>query len=56
MARGLSRQGEQSLDEDEFLDVEKIPLGDAIQMVMDNRIPDSKTQIAILKAAKMLGI
>lgn len=41
---------EQRLDEGEFLDVIKIPLENAYQMVMDNQIPDAKTQIAILKA------
>lgn len=40
---------EQSLDEDEFLDVEKIPFREALQMVLDDKYPDAKTQIAILK-------
>lgn len=40
----------QNLDEDEFLDVVKIPLDKAVEMVMENKIPDSKTQTAILKA------
>ncbi len=39
----------QSLDEDEFLDVEKIPFREALQMVLDDKYPDAKTQIAILK-------
>ena len=42
--------GEQSLDEDEFLNVEKIPLQKAVDMVMKNEIPDGKTQSLILKA------
>lgn len=41
---------EQRLDEGEFLDVIKMPLEKAYQMVIDNQIPDAKTQIAILKA------
>ena len=49
MARGLTF-GEQELDDGEFIDVVKIPLDKAYQMVMDNEIPDSKTQLAILKA------
>ena len=49
MARGLSR-GNQNLDSDEFLDVEKIPLESAVDMVMNGEILDSKTQIAILYA------
>lgn len=41
---------EQHLDADEFVDVVKIPFAEAIKMVMNDEIPDSKTQIAILKA------
>lgn len=55
MARGLHFE-KQNLDPDEFLDVEKIPLADAVQLVMDGRIRDGKTQIAILKAARILNI
>lgn len=39
----------QKLDEGEFLDIEKIPLEKAVEMVMANEIPDAKTQIAVLK-------
>lgn len=56
MARKLSSPKGQSLDEDEFLDVEKLPLSQAVQQVMDGEIKDSKTQIIILKAARLLGI
>ena len=42
-------------DEGEFLEVEKIPLKTLVDMVMDGKIPDSKTQIAILKAEKILS-
>ena len=52
-ARGLEFS-EQDLDDDEFLDVVKIPLDDAVEMVMDGRIKDSKTQIVILKAALLM--
>ena len=38
-----------SPDEDEFLDVLKIPLEKAVEMVLSNEIKDSKTQTAILK-------
>lgn len=55
LARGLSYE-KQSLDPDEFLDVEKMPLSEAVKLVMEGKIPDGKTQIVILKAAKMLGI
>ena len=42
---------EQNLDEDEFLEVERIPLKKAVEMVLNNEIPDSKTQVGILKTA-----
>ena len=47
--------GEQSLDEDEFLEVEKIPLDKAVEMIMNNEIEDAKTQIAILKVKVLLS-
>ncbi len=55
LAKGLTFTA-QSLDPDEFLDVERIPLSEAVAQVMDGTIRDGKTQIAILKAARMLGI
>lgn len=42
-------------DEDEFLDVIKMPLAKAHEMVLNNEIPDSKTQIVILKAMNILN-
>lgn len=42
---------EQNLDEDEFLNVERIPLSKAVEMVLNNEIPDGKTQAAVLKMA-----
>ena len=47
-AKGLSFVG-QELDSDEFLNVEKIPLKQAVKMVLDGEITDAKSQIAILK-------
>ena len=55
LAKGLVK-GERHLDEDEFLDVELIPLTDLVKQVMAGQIPDAKTQIAILKAAVHEGI
>ena len=43
------------MDEDEFLNVFEIPLDEFVDMVMRGEVPDSKTQIAILKAARLLG-
>ena len=42
-------------DEDEFLEVEKIPLSTLVDMVMNGEIKDSKTQICILQAHKLLS-
>lgn len=54
MATGLSFE-QQQLDDDEFLDVVKVRLEDAVEMVMNGELPDAKTQCAILKAARILG-
>ena len=48
LATGLSF-GKTHLDEDEFLDVLRIPLEKAVQMVLAGEIKDAKTQIAVLK-------
>ena len=54
LARGL-HYGARKLDEGEFLDVEKIPLQKAAEMIMNNEIGDAKTQIAILKTKLLLA-
>lgn len=43
----------QKLDEDEFLNVEKIPFSKALEMVMSGEIKDGKTQAIVLKLAVM---
>lgn len=40
---------EQKLDEDEFLNVFTMPLQDAVSDVLAGKIPDAKTQTALLK-------
>jgi ADP-ribose pyrophosphatase len=55
MAKGLHK-GERHLDADEFLDVYSVPLKDLVEDVMSGRISDAKTQVCILKAARILGI
>lgn len=47
--------GEQQPDEDEFLNVEKIPLNKAVEMVLNNQLPDAKTQITVLKLNALLN-
>lgn len=50
LAQGLE-QGQANLDEGEIIDVVKILFSDALDMVMQGRIADAKTSIAILKLA-----
>ena len=40
-------------DEGEFLEVEKIPLEEAVDMVMRGEIPDGKTQTLVMRVAEM---
>lgn len=49
LAEGITF-GERELDYDEFLDVELVPLGELVDLVMSGDIKDAKTQVAILKA------
>ena len=46
-------QGENKLDEDEFLETEWVHIDKLCDMVMDGEIPDSKTQTAILKVWRL---
>lgn len=46
--------GNTDLDEDEFLNLEKIPLEKAVEMVLTGEIKDAKTQTAILKLKFLL--
>ncbi len=52
LAEGLSF-GDRELDEDEFLDVELIPLKELYEMVMRAEIEDAKTAVAVLKTYAM---
>jgi ADP-ribose pyrophosphatase len=46
--------GKTDFDDDEFLEVQRIPIEQAVQMVMNNEIFDAKTQVLILKTAQLL--
>ncbi|MDR0884010.1 MAG: NUDIX hydrolase [Oscillospiraceae bacterium] len=48
-------EGEATPDVDEFLEVERIALADAVQMVLSGEIADGKTQTAILKINAILS-
>lgn len=51
-AEGLTL-GEQSLDEDEFLDVTKMPLDECVNRIMSGEIKDAKTIVAIFKLKEL---
>lgn len=53
LATGLSF-GDACPDDDEFLEVERLPLKTAVDMVLTNQIPDAKTQVAVLKTYCLL--
>jgi ADP-ribose pyrophosphatase len=46
--------GDTDFDDDEFLQVERIPMDKAVEKVMNNEIPDAKTQVLVLKTARLL--
>ena len=50
----IGELGEAKPDEGEFVNIEKIPLDRAVEMVLNNQVPDAKTQIAVLKTAMLL--
>ena len=54
LAEGLTF-GDRDLDEDEFLEVEKIPLTELYESVLNGEIEDAKTQIAIMKVHALRG-
>ena len=55
LARGL-HMGEQSLDEGEFLNVERIPFDELYRRCMDGDVDDAKTVTAVLKAKLLLNL
>ena len=52
LAKGL-HQDKQKLDEDEFLEAFTVPFEKALEMVMNGEIEDAKTQLALLKTARL---
>ncbi|MBO6232274.1 MAG: NUDIX hydrolase [Ruminiclostridium sp.] len=54
LAKGLHKD-KQKLDEDEFLEAFTVPFDKAVEMVMNGEIEDAKTQLALLKASRLLG-
>lgn len=55
LAVGLKKTS-QRLDDDEFLNVYRVPLREMLKRIMNNEIADAKTVMGIMKAAVKLGI
>ena len=53
LAEGLTF-GDRDLDDDEFLNTTRIPLATLVEDVMEGRITDGKTQVAVLKVNEIL--
>jgi ADP-ribose pyrophosphatase len=51
MATGLNRVGEVELEHDEFVESEPVSLSDALHMIANGKIVDSKTVCALLFVA-----
>lgn len=51
IAKGLHME-KQELDDDEFLNIEAVPLSELVDEVMNGSITDGKTQVGILKAMR----
>ncbi len=47
--------GESHPDEDEFLEVERLPIETLVEMINKGEVPDGKTQAAVLRAYIMLN-
>ncbi|MBR6255361.1 MAG: NUDIX hydrolase [Clostridiales bacterium] len=55
LAQGLS-YGEGNPDDGEFLQLVKIPLKKALEMIDSNEISDAKTMVALMKTARRVGV
>ena len=54
LAQGL-HMGTQHLDEDEFLNVQTLPIAELVEDILSGKITDGKTQAAVLKAAMLIA-
>ena len=54
LAEGLEF-GERDLDDDEFLNVEKLPVDELVEKILSGEIEDGKTQAAVLKTALLIN-
>ena len=54
LARGLSA-GESHPDEDEFLNLVRVPLGELVQMILRGEVSDGKTVCAVMLANQIIN-
>ena len=54
LATGLT-EGKQFLDEDEVLEIVRLPIGEALEMITSGEIQDAKTIIGLMLAAPRVG-
>ncbi|HKY45320.1 MAG TPA: NUDIX hydrolase [Pyrinomonadaceae bacterium] len=54
LATGLT-EGKQFLDEDEILEIVRLPIADALEMITSGEIQDAKTIIGLMLAAPRVG-
>ena len=54
LARDLST-GDSHPDEDEFLNVVRMPLAELVEMIARGEVPDSKTVCAVMLANKIIN-
>ena len=54
MARGLEF-GDTDFDDDEYIEIEKIPVDELVRMICSGEITDVKTQAGVLKAAILIN-
>ena len=48
-------EGKQNLDDDEFLDLVRLPMAEALEMITSGEIQDAKTIIGLMLAAPRVG-
>ena len=48
-------EGKQRLDDDELLDIVRLPIADALEMISSGEIQDAKTIISLMLAAPRIG-
>jgi ADP-ribose pyrophosphatase len=54
LATGLT-EGKQLLDDDEILEIVRLPIADALEMITSGEIQDAKTIIGLILAAPRVG-